>query len=95
MVKLITVKKAREEIVKLKQYIKLIESYETDTIEKRVIKEYAITNSILEVVNNLRDDGYLVDKDFVGKTIRSRGKDDLHKFIRSGYMAKTKHQRRG
>jgi hypothetical protein len=46
MEKLITVRRAKEEIKRLQEYIDLAESYEADTLEKLIIKEYAFTNSM-------------------------------------------------
>jgi archaellum component FlaC len=51
MVKLITVKKAQEEIERLQEYIDLVDSYEVNTLDTWIIKEYALTNSIKEVKN--------------------------------------------
>jgi hypothetical protein len=48
--KLITVSRAQAEIKRLQQYISLVEEYQADTLEKWIIKEYAYTNSITEVV---------------------------------------------
>lgn len=93
MTKLITVKRAETEIAKLQHYLYLIESYADDTLEKKVIKEYAITNSIVEVIKNLSEHGYTVDKDYIVTTLKSKGKDELHRMIRSGYMKRTKPSR--
>jgi hypothetical protein len=41
LVKLITVKKAEEEIVRLQEYIDLVESYEMNSLDTWIIKEYA------------------------------------------------------
>ncbi|CRK80320.1 hypothetical protein [Neobacillus massiliamazoniensis] len=85
----ITLKKAKEEIKKLQHYVYLVESYHADTLEKSIIKEYAITNSIQQVSNNLG-----IDREFVTKVIKGRGKDELHKQMRSFYMLKTRSSRR-
>ena len=87
--KLITVSKAKEEIKRLQRFVELVESYEEDTIDKKIIKEYAYTNSIEKVHTKLN-----VDKEYINKVIRRLGKDELHKLIRTGYMQKTKHNRR-
>jgi phage tail protein X len=65
MAKLITFKKAEEEIGRLQQYLNLVESYETDTVEKLIIKEYAYTNSITEVVKKLNDRGHTLQGKFI------------------------------
>lgn len=84
-----TVSKAREEIIRLQHFVNLVESYDADTLEKMVIKEYAYTNSITKVTNKLN-----VEKKYVTAVIMQKGTDDLHKLIQhSGYMLKTKSQR--
>jgi hypothetical protein len=46
MTKLITVERAKSEIKRLQYYVNLVESYEADTLDKAIIKEYAFTNSV-------------------------------------------------
>lgn len=65
MAKLITVQKAKEEIQRLQTYIELVEGYNVGTIEKMIIKEYAITNSIAKVMKNLMHQGIIVEKETV------------------------------
>lgn len=48
MAKLITVQRAEKAMQQLQYYI-LVESYEADTLEKWIIKEYAYTNRLVEV----------------------------------------------
>lgn len=48
--KLITPQKAKEQVKQLQEYIDLVESYQADTLEKWIVKEYAFTNSMIEVV---------------------------------------------
>jgi hypothetical protein len=95
---LISVEKAKEEISKLQQYIDLVENYEADTLDKLIIKEYALTNSIDKTVKAVNDVGYAIDhkeieRDYVVSLLKKRGKDDLHKLVRSAYMEKTKYKR--
>jgi hypothetical protein len=95
---LISVEKAREEILKLQQYIELVETYEANTLDKLIIKEYALTNSIDKTVKAVNAAGYAinhkeVDRDYVVTLLKKRGKDDLHKLARSAYMEKTKYKR--
>lgn len=89
MEKLITISKAKRELERLQKYIELVETYEADTLEKKIIKEYAMTNSILKVSQTLN-----IDRKYILDVINMRGSDELHKIIRSGYMVKTKHNRR-
>ncbi|MEK5173216.1 hypothetical protein NST63_08485 [Heyndrickxia sp. FSL W8-0496] len=50
--------KAEEYIIKLKEFIELVETYEADTFEKLVIKNYAIIGSVAKVANKLNEEGY-------------------------------------
>jgi allophanate hydrolase subunit 2 len=98
MPKLITVRRAKEEIKRLQEYIDLVESYEADTIEKLIIKEYAFTNSIFEVIRNLDRNGIRIDnkpleKNYVVSVINGKANDKLHRLIKSGYLLRTKHSR--
>jgi hypothetical protein len=95
---IISVEKAKEEIVRLQQYIELVETYEADTLDKLIIKEYALTNSIDKAVNAVNAAGYAIDhkeveRDYVVSLLKKRGRDDLHKLVRSAYMQKTKYTR--
>lgn len=83
-----TLDRAEAEIKRLQYYVDLIETYQPTTIEEEIIKEYAITNSITEVSKRLN-----VSYEKVVDVITDRGKDELHKIVRSGYMKKTKHSR--
>ncbi|SMQ75928.1 hypothetical protein SAMN05444673_2571 [Bacillus sp. OV166] len=89
MTKLMTLERAKNEIIKLQNYVTLVESYPVDTVEQEIIKEYAITNSIGKVTEKLK-----IDREFVTNVIKSRGNDELHKLMRSGYMYKTRSNRR-
>jgi hypothetical protein len=96
LVRLITVRRAKEEIQRLQHYVNLAESYETKTLEKLIIKEYAITNSMLEVTRNLTRRGYLknnepIDKEYVPRVINDTPADELQRILKSGYLKRTKH----
>jgi hypothetical protein len=98
MTTLISIQKAKEEIERLQQYIRAVESYEADTLDKTIIKGYALTNSINKTIELVNAAGYAKDKKeidhaYVVSIIRKRGKDELHKLVRSGYMRKTRHSR--
>lgn len=96
--KLVTVKKAKEEIKRLQEYIDLVESYHADTLERLIIKEYALSNSIAEVLRVLEHrhilkNGKPVEKQDALDVIKSKPQDKLHRLVKSAYMAKTKHSR--
>lgn len=83
-----TLDRARTEIMRLQYYVDLIEMFEPINIEQEIVKEYAITNSIPKVCEKLN-----VSHENVVDVLTSRGKDELHKMVRSGYMKKTNHIR--
>lgn len=94
MSKLITVKRAEEEVKRLQDYLDLVIDYPVDTIEKWVIREYAYTNSMVKVVKHAREqsitkDGIPVDREFVLSIINGDPKNDgLHKLLKAGYKSK-------
>jgi hypothetical protein len=98
LAKLITVRSAEIEIKRLIHYIDLAESYEADTLEKFIIKEYAYTNSIEEITRILKRRGYLIngkeiERQYVIAVINSKAIDELHRLVKSGYLQKTRHSR--
>ncbi|MFP5114834.1 hypothetical protein ACSU64_20990 [Bacillaceae bacterium C204] len=88
--KLITVLRAQSEIRRLKQYITLVEEYQTDTLEKWIIKEYAYTNSITEVVKRANAKGITLDQIYAKSVLKGKASDALHRMLRSGYLARLK-----
>ncbi|MFD0825838.1 hypothetical protein ACT8ZR_09185 [Neobacillus sp. M.A.Huq-85] len=90
MSKMITLERAKSEIKRLQHFVDLVEKYDADTLEKAIIKEYAITNSVIKVTENLG-----VDREFAISIIKKLGKDELSKLVRSMYMEKTKAVRIG
>jgi hypothetical protein len=98
MQRLITVERAKREISRLQEYVDLVVSYEADTIEKMIIKEYAYSNSMTKTVKKLEDsgvlkDGMMIDKQYVLIVINSKPKDQLHRILRSGYNRRIKHRK--
>ncbi|MCM3724597.1 hypothetical protein M3226_02630 [Neobacillus cucumis] len=98
MTKLITVRRAKEEVERLQEYIDLAELYEAETLDKLIIKEYAFSNSIAEVVRVLYRRGIqleneAVSKEYVKNVIKSKAKDELHRILQTGYFIKTRHSR--
>jgi hypothetical protein len=83
-----TLDKAKKEIMRLQNYVDLVESYQPKSIDQEIVKEYALTSSINEVSRRLS-----VSYEKVVEVISSLGKDELHKMVRSAYMKKTKHTR--
>src|SRR3954451_21795964 len=93
--KLITVERAEKEISKLQKYIELVENYEADTLEKWIVKEYAYTNSIVEVVKRISDQGFTInerpiDKKYVTSILDGKIMDELHRLLRLGYRQRIK-----
>lgn len=94
-----TVSKAKEEIEFLQEYVFLAETYEVHNLQDQIIKLYAFTGSIREVTEQLNEEREAekllpIDAAFVSKTIQARGKDPLHRLVRTRYMNKTKASRR-
>ncbi|QHE52791.1 hypothetical protein [Pontibacillus sp. HMF3514] len=95
MSKLITVERAQKEVERLQHYLKLVEEYEVDTLDKWIIKQYAITNSIKRVIEKAHEQYFVeIEREYVVSVIKSKPKDELHKTIKSGYMLKTRPNRR-
>lgn len=97
--KILTVPGAKEEIRRLQHFIHVVESYEADSLEKWIIKEYAYTSSIREVVHRASKRGFTnngaeIDQQFVRNVIAGYPKDELHKIIRANYRIRTKSQRK-
>jgi hypothetical protein len=99
--KFISITKARQDVKMLNEYIALWESYETDTVEKQIIKEYALLSSLEEVANRLNSKGYSIDDRSIEAAadvrsgINQKPKDDLHRIVRSGYLKKARKKREG
>ncbi|MDQ0999780.1 hypothetical protein QFZ28_000180 [Neobacillus niacini] len=99
MAKLITVSNAQKEIKRLQHYVDLVESYEADTLEKWIIKEYAFTNSLVEVAKRANDKGFTlngepIDKTYAVSIVNGKAQDELHRLLRLGYQQKIKPNKR-
>jgi hypothetical protein len=89
-IKLITVSRAQAELRRLQQYITMAEEYQADTLEKWIIKEYAYTNSITEVVKIANAKGITLDQVYAKSVLKGKASDELHRILRSGYLARLK-----
>jgi phage tail protein X len=74
----------------LQQYITLVEDYQADTLEKWIIKEYAYTNNITEVVKRANAKGITLDQDFAKSVLKGKASDRLHRVLKAGYLARLK-----
>lgn len=88
--KILTVPSAKEEIRRLQHFVQVVESYEAETLERWIIKEYAYTSSIREVVlrgnkKGFKHNGSDLDFDYVRSVIAANPKDELHKLIKGNY----------
>lgn len=92
--KLITFSRAKAEIRRLQQYVTMVEEYEANTLERWIIKEYAITNSITEVVKRANAKQITLDQAYAKSVLKGKPTDDLHKILKSGYLARIKHKNR-
>lgn len=96
--KLITYDRAKRELERLNRFVSLVDEYPSNTLEQWIIKEYAITNSLVEVARRANDKGFRIngdveiDRDHVVIVVDSKPKsdDELHKLLRNGYKAKSK-----
>lgn len=95
--KLITYERAKRECERLLLFIKLVEEYPSHTLEQWIIKEYAITNSLVEVARRANKSGFRVmgeeiDRDYVVLVIDSKPqpKDKLHNLLRNSYRSKSR-----
>lgn len=52
------IEKAEEYIAQLNEYIDLIENYDADTNDKRIVLEYAIIGNTKQVADKLNEDGF-------------------------------------
>lgn len=87
-IKLITVPRAEAKIRRLQQYITLVEDYQADTLKKWIIKEYAYTNSITEVVKRANAKGMILDQAYAKSVLKGTAGDELHRMLRSGYLTR-------
>lgn|SRR5699024_485834 len=97
--KLITLERAHREIARLKKYVNLIENYDDSTVDKWIIKQYAITNSIKKIEEeaterNLSIDGKPIDRAYITKLINGNVMDELHRIVRLGYRQKIRPNKR-
>src|SRR5699024_6932848 len=81
MVKLITVERTKKEVQRLQHFIDFAESYESDTHNKWIIKEYAYTNSIKKVVEkadseHLTIQGKPLSREYAVSVINGKANDD-------------------
>lgn len=95
------VEQTKNQIAKLQAFVDLVESYQPETLEQQIIKEYAYLGSLVKVVEKFNRLGYTIDgRPYEGEDISSvikgkgKGNDELHKVMRSGYLHKTRQSRR-
>lgn len=94
-----TVDQAKRKIEKLQMFVDLVEGYRPETIEQQILKEYAYLGSLVKVAEKVNTMGYLIEgRPYEGtditNIIKGKGNDELHKYIRKGYLIKTRPSRR-
>jgi len=94
-----TVDQVKRKIEKLQMFVDLVEGYHPETIEQKVLKEYAYIGSIVKVAEKVNTMGYSIDgRPYEGtdisNIIKGKGNDELHKYIRKGFLYKTRATRR-
>jgi hypothetical protein len=94
--KLLTVPAAKEEIRRLQNFLKLVENYEANNLEKWIIKEYAFTSCIKEVTKQANERGFTtngieINQQFVKNIIYAGNpRDELHRLVRANYRQRIK-----
>ncbi|MEK3856577.1 hypothetical protein [Cytobacillus sp. FSL H8-0458] len=83
------ISKKEKEIEDLKSFIDLVENYEADTIEKLIIKEYALVGNVAKVATKLNEEGHRLEggKKYIPNDITAiiQSKDtidDLHSIVK-------------
>lgn len=91
-----TVDAAKKEINQLQNFVLLVENYEVNTLEQKVLKEYAYLGSMSKVVDRINQELGIdtIDKEYVSKLLQSKPIDPLHKILKSNYLLKTRAARR-
>ncbi|KAA0965279.1 hypothetical protein FQ087_02930 [Sporosarcina sp. ANT_H38] len=95
-----TISQIKKEIAELSAYMELAESFQPETLNDQIIKEYAYIGSLEKVAAEVNEMGYSNDgvpfeKEDISAIIRINPTNELHKVIRSGlFLKKTRHTRR-
>ena len=94
-----TVAQAKENIRRLQIYVDLAQNFQPKNLEEQILKEYAYLGNIVKVAKKVNEMGFLlngspIEKEDVSEIIRSKGTNDLHRILRTGYMKKTRASRR-
>ncbi|WP_301722958.1 hypothetical protein [Planococcus shixiaomingii] len=90
---------SKKKIKDLQEYVRLAEEYPEETLQQQILKLYAFTGSIKEVVTELniereKQQRPSIDGQLVSETIQSKPADPLHKLLRTNNLTKTKHIRK-
>lgn len=77
----------------------MVEGYRPETIEQQIIKEYPYLGRLVKVAEKMNSVGYsIVERPYEGKDIsniiKGNENDELYKYIRKGYLIKTRPSRR-
>lgn len=94
-----TVSQIKKEVAELNAFIDLVESFQPETLEEQIIKEYAYIGSLEKVATKVNEKGYSneglpFEKEDISAIIMNKPTNELHKVIRSGFLKKTRHNRR-
>lgn len=90
----------KTDIQELTAYVDLVENYETNTLAQKIIKSYACTSSLsktlLEINTELKSINLpCIEHSDVVNLIKSKPQDELHRLVRSSYLAKVKSRHSG
>lgn len=97
--RLITLERAKREVLRLQDYIDMVEQYEATTTDQWIIKNYAITNSMRKVLELAAEENICVgnkpiDYEYIVELINGQPKDELHRILRLGYRQKIRQSKR-
>ena len=84
-----------KEIAEHQRCITLIESYTPNSIEERIIHEYAIQGSVTSVANALNQEGLRIDgrkytSNDISAVLRQKPKDEFHQIVKKAFEHNSK-----
>ncbi|AMW99769.1 hypothetical protein [Rummeliibacillus stabekisii] len=90
-----TLDQAKKDLIVIKQYIDLVESYEPITNTQQIIHTYALLGSIQKTAELMSEIGNIISTEEVTTHITSRPAPDdlLHKLIKSLYRKRARKTR--
>lgn len=99
MLKFLPLQTMKNKIKELQEHVDLVELFEPNSLEEWLIKEYAITGSLVETANRAKARGFLmngeiIEKEHVVTVITGKASYPLHKRVKWGYQSRAKANKR-